>query len=81
MKIVSLVPSMTASMFKVGLGADLVACTSFCVEPPTIVRSAAVIGGTKNPDIDKILGLKPTHVFANKEENHKDDIDLLAKSV
>jgi ABC-type Fe3+-hydroxamate transport system substrate-binding protein len=35
------------------------------------------IGGTKNPDIARILDLKPDLVFANAEENRREDVEAL----
>jgi ABC-type Fe3+-hydroxamate transport system substrate-binding protein len=35
------------------------------------------IGGTKNPDIARILDLKPDLVFANEEENRLEDVQIL----
>jgi ABC-type Fe3+-hydroxamate transport system substrate-binding protein len=35
------------------------------------------VGGTKNPDLDRILALKPDLVFANREENRVEDVRAL----
>src|SRR5262249_59099237 len=35
------------------------------------------IGGTKSPDISRILDLKPDLVFANAEENRREDVEAL----
>jgi ABC-type Fe3+-hydroxamate transport system substrate-binding protein len=35
------------------------------------------VGGTKNPDVARILDLKPDLVFANAEENRKEDVEAL----
>jgi ABC-type Fe3+-hydroxamate transport system substrate-binding protein len=35
------------------------------------------IGGTKTPDIGRILDLKPDLVFANEEENRREDVEEL----
>ena len=35
------------------------------------------IGGTKSPDIGRILDLKPDLVFANAEENRREDVEAL----
>lgn len=51
--------------------------TSFCIEPRDRVRSIPVVGGTKNPKIEKILALTPDLVIANKEENRKEDVEAL----
>ncbi len=68
-RIVSLVPSLTHTLCEFGLLDEIVGCTSFCVDPPSLRRTCQSIGGTKNPDIDLIKSLRPTHIFSNDEEN------------
>ncbi len=70
MRIVSLVPSSTETLLS--LGADIVACTRFC-EQPDIVH----VGGTKNPDIDAIVALNPDLVVLDREENRREDAEVL----
>lgn len=79
MRIVSLVPSTTASLCEAGFEKQIVGCTSFCVEPPRLAKNATVIGGTKTPSIDLIKSLNPSHVFANQEENRKEDVEEIQK--
>lgn len=38
------------------------------------------VGGTKSPDITRILDLKPDLVFANAEENRREDVEALRAS-
>lgn len=38
------------------------------------------VGGTKSPDIARILDLKPDLVFANAEENRREDVEALRGS-
>ena len=68
-RIVSLVPSLTETVCHFGWIDDVVGCTSFCVDPPELMKRAANIGGTKTPDLEKIAQLKPTHILTNDEEN------------
>lgn len=79
MRIVSLVPSTTASLCEVGLERYIVGCTNFCVEPSHLAKSCTLIGGTKDPSIDLIHQLNPSHIFANKEENRREDVEALAE--
>jgi len=51
---------------------DPVACTRFCEQP-----DLPAIGGTKNPDIEAIVGLAPDLVIVNDEENRIEDADAL----
>lgn len=39
------------------------------------------VGGTKNPDVARILALAPDLVFANAEENRKEDVEALARTL
>lgn len=73
-RIVSLVPSLTHMVCDFGLKSSVVGCTTFCVDPPDLRRSAVTIGGTKNPDLERIVSLRPTHILVNEEENKPEHI-------
>jgi ABC-type Fe3+-hydroxamate transport system substrate-binding protein len=73
-RVVSLVPSVTESLFDLNLGSRLVAVTDFCVYPEAGVAGLPKIGGTKNPDVPQIIALKPDLVIANQEENRQEDV-------
>lgn len=80
MRIVSLVPSITETLFDVGLTPDeIVGRTKFCIHPKDYVDKIEIIGGTKNLNIDKIKSLKPDFIIANKEENIKEQVEELMK--
>lgn len=76
-RVVSLVPSVTESLFDLGVGDRLVAITDYCVHPASKVATLPRIGGTKNPDIERIIALRPDLVIVNVEENRKEDADAL----
>jgi ABC-type Fe3+-hydroxamate transport system substrate-binding protein len=76
-RIVSLVPSDTHSLVAVGAGARLVGRTSYCEHGGDI----AVIGGTKDVDVDAVLALAPQLVVANQEENTRKALEALAERV
>ncbi|MCA8915712.1 MAG: ABC transporter substrate-binding protein [Planctomycetes bacterium] len=76
-RVVSLVPSVTETLFALGRGSTLVGRTRYCVLPDPEVRAIEKIGGTKDIDVEKIIQLKPQLVLANKEENRRADIDAL----
>lgn len=78
-RIVSLVPSLSETIYERGLGAELVGCTQFCVFPPRLHRTAQIVGGTKDFSIEAIDALRPTHIVANQEENPRVPIEELAK--
>jgi len=73
-RIVSLVPSLTELLIDLGLKEQIVGRTRFCILPEDKVGGIPVIGGTKNPRLDKIRALKPDIIIANHEENRKEDI-------
>jgi ABC-type Fe3+-hydroxamate transport system substrate-binding protein len=77
LRLVSLVPSTTETLFALGRGDDLVGYTRFCVHPQDKVTSEKWIGGTKNPKVDTIIALAPNIVLANREENRREDIEAL----
>ncbi|MFF5311843.1 helical backbone metal receptor [Streptomyces massasporeus] len=74
MRVVSLVPSLTEAVARSAPGA-LVGATDWCTHPPglDVVR----VGGTKNPETDRILSLAPDLVIANEEENRAPDLAAL----
>lgn len=77
MRIVSLCPSITELVFDLGRGEDLVGVTRFCVRPAEGVRAIARVGGTKDPDLARIVALAPDLVLTNAEENRLEDHDAL----
>lgn len=79
-RVVSLVPSVTETLFELGKGDTLVGRTVFCVEPEGAVEGVDTIGGTKSPNVGKIIEMKPQLVLANKEENRREDIDKLREA-
>ncbi len=79
MRIISLVPSLTELLFDLGLEKQTVGRTRFCIHPADKVTNTAIVGGTKNPNIEKIKALKPDLVVMNKEENRKEDADEITQ--
>jgi ABC-type Fe3+-hydroxamate transport system substrate-binding protein len=77
MRIVSLVPSLTELLFDLGLEDHVVGVTKFCIHPPEAKPTRTLIGGTKNPSVERILQLQPDLVIANREENRKEDVARL----
>ena len=80
MRVVSLVPSITESLFDLGLTSkEIVGRTKFCIHPKREVENVKMIGGTKNINIEEIKALKPDIILANKEENVKEQVEELMK--
>ena len=80
-RIACLVPSITETLFALGLGAQVVARTGFCIHPEPAVRDVPKVGGTKDVNVGKLLALEPTHVIVNIDENRKATVDQLRKMI
>jgi len=78
-RIVSLVPSLSELVVELGLGEALVGVTRFCVHPAELRKTRRVVGGTKDPKLERIRALKPDLVLANVEENRREDVEALAE--
>jgi ABC-type Fe3+-hydroxamate transport system substrate-binding protein len=76
-RIVSLIPSITETLFVLGLGDAVVGCTVYCTHPPEGVAGKVRVGGEKNPKLDLIRELAPDLVVANVEENTREHVDTL----
>ncbi len=66
-RVVSLVPSLTETLFDLGVGDAVVGITEFCIFPPDLYLPR--VGGTKNPRLSAIRELRPDIVYMNLEEN------------
>lgn len=73
-RIVSLVPSLTESIASASRSL-LVGATDWCTHPSDL--DVARVRGTKNPDVDAVVALRPDVVIANSEENRGEDIRRL----
>lgn len=62
-RIVSLAPSNTEILFALGLGDRVVGVTTFC-DYPAEAKKKEKIGGFKNPNLEKVIALKPDLVLA-----------------
>ncbi|MCS7085661.1 MAG: helical backbone metal receptor [Bacteroidia bacterium] len=78
-RIVSLCPSLTETLFALGVGERIVGRTKFCVRPRgQLLDAVPKVGGTKTPNIEAIRELNPDCVFAVKEENLPHDVEKIA---
>ncbi|MEW6568762.1 MAG: helical backbone metal receptor [Chloroflexota bacterium] len=76
-RVVSLVPSLTESLFDLGAGQYLAGVTDYCRPPAEAEGRLRRVGGTRNPDVEAIRALKPELVIANKEENSRRTVESL----
>ena len=72
-RIVSLVPSETLNVL--ALGGTLVGRTRYCEAPDAV----AVVGGTKDVDVDAVARLEPDLILANQEENSRPHLEEFAR--
>lgn len=80
-RVVSLVPSLTHAVFELGAGDAVVGRTDFCVLPGNDVEHIDAVGGTKNPEVDRVIELAPDLVLASREENTRRRIERIAERV
>jgi ABC-type Fe3+-hydroxamate transport system substrate-binding protein len=73
-RVVCLVPSLTEAIAATDSGL-LVGATDWCTHPADL--DVPRVGGTKWPDIARVLALRPDLVVANAEENRDEDVDAL----
>ena len=74
MRVVSLVPSLTEAVAATRRDL-LVGATDWCTHPDDL--DVVRVGGTKNPDTERIAALAPDLVIANEEENRAPDLAAL----
>lgn len=79
-RIVSVVPSQTELLHYLGLEAEVVGITKFCIHPEAWFRSKTRVGGTKQLDLQTIESLEPDLIIANKEENVQSQVEALARN-
>ncbi|MCV2490014.1 helical backbone metal receptor [Geodermatophilus sp. YIM 151500] len=73
-RVVCLVPSLTEAIAATDRSL-LVGATDWCSHPPDL--AVPRVGGTKWPDLDRVLALAPDVVVANAEENRDQDVTAL----
>ena len=80
MRVVSLVPSLTQTLFDLGLTSnEVVGRTPWCIHPQGEVEQVMVVGGTKTPNLNKILNLNPDLIVMDREENPIDFYRALSR--
>ncbi len=79
-RIISTVPSQTELLIDLCGVERVVGRTKFCVHPADKISGIAKVGGTKNLRIKTVQSLEPDLIIANKEENDREQIKLLAQS-
>ena len=77
-RLVSLAPSVTEILFRLGLGDRLVGVTKFCNYPPETAEISQV-GGFSNPSAEKIVSLAPDLVIAIPNVGNRDAVNTVQR--
>jgi len=75
-RIVSLAPSITETLFALGLDSSIAGVTDYC-DFPEAARSKPRVGGMLNPNIERIVELKPDLVLMSASGNMQTDYQKL----
>ena len=75
-RLISLAPSITETIYALGLGDRLVGDTDYCDYPPD-ARTKPHVGSLLNPSLEKIVALKPDLVLGDAESNRLQTADQL----
>jgi len=75
-RIISLAPSITETLYALGLGDRIVGDTEYCDYPPE-ARLKPHVGALLNPSLEKIVALKPDLVLGIAEANRRETADQL----
>lgn len=76
-RIVSLVPSLTETLYDLGLEEQIIGITEHCKHPFHLLSTKVIVGGTKGFNIEKIKALQPDFILANSLENNSDELKEL----
>jgi ABC-type Fe3+-hydroxamate transport system substrate-binding protein len=79
-RVASLVPSLTELMFDLGLGAQVVGRTHYCLHPADKLADVPSLGGTKKIRMDRLAEVGATHVLVNIDETPKELADEISAS-
>jgi iron complex transport system substrate-binding protein len=75
-RVISLAPSLTETVYALGLQDRLVADTDFCDYPPDAQKKPKV-GGAINPSLEQIVALRPDLVLVTKSLNRLETVHAL----
>lgn len=79
-RVVSLVPSLTETLYDLGAGDRVVGVTDWCEPALSAGVDPVRLGGVCNPRLAQILSLRPDLVLVGREENSLDDVQRLEEA-
>ena len=77
-RIISLAPSITETLYALGLGDKIVGDTDYCDFPAEAAKKPH-IGSVQNPNLERIVSLEPDLALGSAEANRRELIDQLAR--
>lgn len=77
-RLISLAPSITETLYALGAGDLLVGDTDYCDYPPE-ARLKPHVGALLNPNLERIVALKPDLVLGSAEANRRETADQLER--
>jgi cobalamin transport system substrate-binding protein len=77
-RLISLAPSITETLYALGLGDRIVGDTTYCDYPPQ-ARLKPHVGALLNPSLEKIVALKPDLVLGTADSNRRETADQLER--
>lgn len=75
-RIISLAPSVTQSLYELGMEKEVIANTTYC---PKGTLKKEIIGTLTEPNIEKIINLKPDLIISTKEGNNKAAVEKMKR--
>jgi len=75
-RLVSIAPSITETLYALGLGDRLVGDTDYCDYPPQ-AKAIPHVGAMLSPNLERIVALKPDLVLGTDEANRRETADQL----
>ncbi len=79
-RLVSLVPSLTETLFDLGAGGRVVGVTDWCGPALPDGERPESVGGVQDPDLRALRRLRPDLVLASREENRREDVQALIEA-
>src|SRR5712692_6953515 len=77
-RVISLAPSITETLYALGLEDRLVGDTDYCDYPPE-AKLKPHVGAVLNPSLEKIVALKPDLVLGIAEANRRETADQIER--
>lgn len=78
LRIVSLAPSLTEALYVLGAGSRVIGVTEYC-DFPAEAKTKTKVGGMINPNIERLVALRPDLTLITKEGNRRETLEALER--